>query len=118
LSSGLTVGPLQVPPRPIALKKHAELVGVELAWEEFRDDLIRFELPAGATPNPDSAQGREAAAEGKPKFSKLVTVRAFLDAKYPEGIPVGLTDKAIARLVSDDARAAISERTVRRARSI
>jgi hypothetical protein len=34
--------------QPIALKKTAVLVGAELTWEQFHDDLICFELPAGA----------------------------------------------------------------------
>jgi hypothetical protein len=37
--------------RPFTAKKTAELDGVELAWTEFRDDLIRFELPAGMIPS-------------------------------------------------------------------
>jgi hypothetical protein len=42
--------------RPISSKKIAVLSNPELAWEEFRDDLIRFELRAGAIPNSDPAE--------------------------------------------------------------
>jgi hypothetical protein len=40
----------------VTFHKSAWLFSAELAWEAFRDDLIRFELPAGVTPNPDPAE--------------------------------------------------------------
>jgi hypothetical protein len=36
--------------QPITVRRTATLDGPELAWDEYRDDLIRFELPAGAKP--------------------------------------------------------------------
>jgi hypothetical protein len=116
-TAGVAIGrlPLHTPPRPIARKATADVSGAELAWEEFRDDLIRFELPAGTMPKP--MQRQKPAVDGKFKLTKLANVRVFFDENYPEGIPAGLSDKAIARLVSDYAKVQISERTVRRARS-
>jgi hypothetical protein len=53
ISPGFLVGRFVNPPRPMTQKRVAWLIDAELAWEEFRDDLIRFELPRDATPNPD-----------------------------------------------------------------
>jgi hypothetical protein len=36
--------------QPMTVKRTATLNGAELAWDEFRTDLIRFELPAGTEP--------------------------------------------------------------------
>lgn len=36
--------------RPVRVKRTAILDNAELAWDEFRDDLIQRELPRGATP--------------------------------------------------------------------
>jgi hypothetical protein len=36
--------------QPITVKKTAAIVNVELAWDEFRYDLIRYELPVGVKP--------------------------------------------------------------------
>ncbi len=54
LSAGLTVGRMLLPPQHVTDRKNAMLSGAQLAWEAFRDDLIRYELPDGAKPNPDS----------------------------------------------------------------
>ena len=102
--------PFEMPPRPV--KKTAQLLVSELAWEPFRDDLIRFELPAGAVPTP--TQKRKPSI---PKSTKLKAVSDFLDETYPEGIPAGLSDKEIARLIEDETKVTISPRTIRRARS-
>jgi hypothetical protein len=37
-------------------KRTAKLIGAELTWEPFRDNLILFELPRDATPNPDPVE--------------------------------------------------------------
>jgi hypothetical protein len=50
MSSGFQLGRTITPPRPVTHKQTVELVGAELDWAAFRDDLIRFELPAGVTP--------------------------------------------------------------------
>jgi hypothetical protein len=38
-------------PAPLKVRRTAVIIGAELAWTELRYDLIRFELPAGATPD-------------------------------------------------------------------
>lgn len=43
--------------------QYSDITGAELAWEEFRDDLIRFELPASVMPKPDPAESTKAAQE-------------------------------------------------------
>jgi len=45
------------------------------------------------------------------RHTKVDEVKAHLAAKYPDGVPAGMTDKAIAR------ETGVSERTVRRART-
>ena len=40
------------PPTKHKLKLTAVVFGAELAWDELRNDLIHFELPAGVRPNP------------------------------------------------------------------
>jgi hypothetical protein len=50
---GLPLGNYQ---RQITVKRTAELVGVELAWDQFHDDLIRFELPAGVATAPQAPE--------------------------------------------------------------
>jgi hypothetical protein len=76
LSPGYRLGSFEHPPQQIAAMKTVDLVGAELAWEEFRDDLIRFELPAGVTPNPDPAHGDQDPKPGK---------RGATEAAVPEG---------------------------------
>src|SRR5436305_8303744 len=48
-SSGLRLGGYQTSAGPVTRKKSAVLIRPELAWEPFRDDLIRRELPTDAT---------------------------------------------------------------------
>jgi hypothetical protein len=44
-------------PQSIVENATADVSGAKLVWEEFRDQLIKYELPDGATPNPDPAEG-------------------------------------------------------------
>jgi hypothetical protein len=53
LSSGMILSRMITPPRAVTFEISASLLGAELAWEPFRDDLIQFELPAGTKPNSD-----------------------------------------------------------------
>jgi hypothetical protein len=49
---------------PRTIKKIAWLDNAELAWDEFRDDLIRFELPAGVKPKGARKQRQGTARRG------------------------------------------------------
>lgn len=54
---------------------------------------------------------------GLQKNSKFDLARQHLNECYPTGIPPGLTDKMIARQITDQTEVQVSERTVRRARN-
>jgi hypothetical protein len=47
-----------ITPAPVRVRRTAVLSREELAWEQFRDDLIRFELPRGATPSGSRRKGK------------------------------------------------------------
>jgi hypothetical protein len=81
----------------------------ELVWPEFRDYLIRFELPSGPMSN-RTGQRRRKHTLMPPRQTKLGVVQSYITRTYPSGIPAGVTDKAIARATG------VSERTARRAR--
>src|SRR5205085_7940236 len=53
---GLTLGPIHTQPRPIIENATVDVSGAELAWEEFRDALSKYELPRNATPTPDPVE--------------------------------------------------------------
>ncbi len=53
--------PLHTAPWPTVQKAMAHVSGAELAWEEFCDKLNTYELPDGATQNPDPAGERQRA---------------------------------------------------------
>jgi hypothetical protein len=48
--------PLRTALQPVVETAVADVSTAELAWEEFRSALKKYELPQGATPNPDSAE--------------------------------------------------------------
>jgi hypothetical protein len=62
--------------QPMTVKNIAMLEGVELAWGEFRDDLIRRELPAGVTPN-----DRRSGGHHKGRIPKPIWKAAEIEAK-------------------------------------
>ena len=52
--------------RPITVKKMAVVSGAELAWAEFYDDLVQYELPRGARPTlPRRSKSRSAAKQAR-----------------------------------------------------
>jgi len=95
---------------PHVVEVNVEFPNPQLAWDEFRDDLIQFEVEvlAGATPvtapvKPTSPQKKQA------------TVKDWLAERYPAAVPPGKTAKILVREFEHDRSAGISERTVRRA---
>jgi hypothetical protein len=96
MSSGFQLGRFQTPPRPVTHKRTVELFGAELDWDAFRDDLIRFELPAGVKPTDHPRRARAAAKPGRRRVQRSRGPRPF----WREG------DQVIDRWLEDNGRPA------------
>jgi hypothetical protein len=72
----LTIGGYQG--QPTKVKKTATLDKVELAWDEFRDDLIRYELPAGVKPKKSSSSPSRPGPKAGEQNSKDLACRTVL----------------------------------------
>jgi hypothetical protein len=78
-TAGVAFGrlPLQTAPRSITREKTAVIRRAEIAWEEFRDYLIRFELPAGAEPTKTQQCARAAVKPGRKRVQQSRGSRPF-----------------------------------------
>jgi hypothetical protein len=57
--------------QPMTVNKTAQLDDVELGWDEFRDHLVRFELPASVTPKAALRRRRPGPKDGEQSIKDI-----------------------------------------------
>jgi hypothetical protein len=110
---------------PPALFWQAELA---LSVEDITLNADEIRLPSGkilaaARASPlgggiaikDQAASSSQAGAVTPKQTKREAVKSFIDERYPNGIPAGVTMKDLARMVKKEKNITVSPRTVSRA---
>jgi hypothetical protein len=77
MSNGFQLRRFITSPHPVTHKQTVELVGAELDWAAFRDDLIRFELPAGVAPTQPPKPARAPAPRSRKQVRQSRGPRRF-----------------------------------------
>jgi hypothetical protein len=91
----------------------------ELARQWLAAHCYPRPAPAHFDPTSRAARPVQNQAAGHPAITrrtKLGAVQSYIASAYPNAIPAGMTDKAIARSFEAEKKTQVSERTVRRAR--
>jgi hypothetical protein len=75
---------------------------------------IQSSTPKDDGPSPSRARSLSQTGAVTPKQTKLEVVKSFIEEKYPNGIPAGITMKDLARMIKKEKNITLSTRSVSR----